>query len=146
MNKSRAIVIGGGLGGLAVALRLAARNWNVTVFEKGNSLGGKMNRWATDGFKFDTGPSLLTMPQVFEELFEAAGTHINDHIRLQAVNPLVSYVFDDGVRFRLSTSLPDWLKTVRRLADDPGGSRHPTGARDFAPNRNRPFSRQGERW
>jgi phytoene desaturase len=115
VNKSKAIVIGAGLGGLAVALRLAARDWDVTVYEQGATVGGKMNHWACDGFKFDTGPSLLTMPWVFTELFASTGADINDYIQLQAVDPLASYVFDDGVRFRLSAALPEWLKTIRKL-------------------------------
>ena len=115
MNRSKAIVIGGGLGGLAVSLRLAARDWDVEVYEQGSTLGGKMNHWVCDGFKFDTGPSLLTMPWIFSELFESAGADINDHIQLQAVDPLASYVFHDGVRFRVSASLPEWLKTLRKL-------------------------------
>ena len=115
MNRAKAIVIGGGLGGLAVALRLASRDWNVEVYEQGPTLGGKMNQWVCDGFKFDTGPSLLTMPWIFSELFETAGEDINDHIQLQAVDPLASYVFDDSVHFRVSAALPEWLETLRKL-------------------------------
>jgi diapolycopene oxygenase len=58
---------------MAVALRLAARGWRVDVFEHKRALGGKMNRWECEGFRFDTGPSLITMPWVFEELFASAG-------------------------------------------------------------------------
>ena len=65
--KTRSVVvIGGGLGGLAVALRLRAAGWRVTVCEQGPRLGGKMNCWEREGFRFDTGPSLITMPWVFE--------------------------------------------------------------------------------
>ena len=115
VSKPRAIVIGAGLGGLAVALRLAAREWNVSIFEKGRTIGGKMNRWSSEGFRFDTGPSLLTMPWIFAELFESAGTDMGEHIRLQAVDPLASYVFSDGIRFQVSTALPEWLKTIHEL-------------------------------
>jgi diapolycopene oxygenase len=117
-----AVIIGGGLGGLAVALRLAARNWRVTVCEQGESFGGKMNFWAKQGFRFDTGPSLITMPWVFEELFQAAGASLHDHLTLAPVNPLCDYVYDDGVRFTHSTSLPEWLQTVSRIepADERG--------------------------
>jgi phytoene desaturase len=110
-----AVIIGGGLGGLAVALRLAARNWRVTVCEQGESFGGKMNYWSERGFRFDTGPSLITMPWVFEELYQAAGGSLREHLTLAPVNPLCDYVYDDGERFAYSTSLPEWLQTVRRI-------------------------------
>ncbi|MCE5228558.1 phytoene desaturase [bacterium] len=122
MNKPHAAVIGGGLGGLAAALRLAVRHWDVTVFEQGNMLGGKMNRWSRDGFQFDTGPSLITMPWIFSELFAAAGEDLRDHLQLQLVDPLANYIFDDGVRFQVAASLPKWLATLRRL--EPRGDRH----------------------
>ena len=111
----RAVVIGGGLGGLATALRLAAGGWGVEVCESGPSLGGKMNTFERDGFRFDTGPSLITMPWVFEELFAAAGSALAEHVKLSPVSPLADYVFDDGTRFTYTSQLPEWLATVRRL-------------------------------
>lgn len=111
----RAVVIGGGLGGLGVAVRLAASGWRVEVCEQGPRLGGKMNTFERDGFRFDTGPSLITMPWVFEELFEAAGASLHEHVRLTQVRPLADYAFADGTRFTYTTSLPEWLKTVRQL-------------------------------
>ena len=113
--KRRAVVIGSGLGGLAAALRLAARGWRVTVCEQGATFGGKMNSFECDGFRFDTGPSLITMPWVFEELFASAGTSLAEHVSLTPVTPLADYVFDDGTRFTYTTQLPDWLSTVRQL-------------------------------
>ncbi len=111
----KAVVIGAGLGGLAVALRLAARGWAVTVCEQTDSPGGKMNRWVTGGFRFDTGPSLLTMPAEFERLFEAAGARLRDHVELVRVDPLADYHFADCTRFTHTADLPAWLGTVRRL-------------------------------
>jgi phytoene desaturase len=110
-----AVVIGGGLGGLATALRLAAAGWRVTVCEQGRTFGGKMNCWEQDGFRFDTGPSLITMPWVFAELFEACGASMEEHVELSPVSPLADYVFDDGTRFTYTTSLPEWLEVVRQL-------------------------------
>jgi phytoene desaturase len=110
-----AVVIGGGLGGLATALRLAAAGRRVTVCEQGRALGGKMNVFERDGFRFDTGPSLITMPWVFAELFEACGSTMEEHVELTPVSPLADYVFDDGTRFTYSTQLPEWLEVVRQL-------------------------------
>ena len=114
-----ALVIGAGLGGLAVAARLAHRGWRVTVLERDASPGGKMNQWRTGGFRFDTGPSLITMPWVFEELFRDVGLRMADHMELMKVEPAAEYVFDDGQRFTHSARLPEWLGDIRRLE---GGS------------------------
>ncbi|MBA3766456.1 MAG: phytoene desaturase, partial [Acidobacteria bacterium] len=111
----RAVIIGGGLGGLAAALRLASAGWRVTVCEQGSSFGGKMNSWEQDGFRFDTGPSLITMPWVFAELFKACGTAMEEHVELLPMHSLADYVFADGTRFTYSTRLPEWLEVIRQL-------------------------------
>lgn len=113
--KSKAVVIGGGLGGLATALRLAAAGWRVTVCERGARFGGKMNAWERGGFRFDTGPSLITMPWVFRDLFAAAGGRLEEHAELVRLTPLAEQTFADGTRLTYTTSLPDWLAQVRRL-------------------------------
>ena len=110
-----AVVVGGGLGGLATALRLRSRGWAVTVFEAGPTFGGKMNRWEAEGFRFDTGPSLITMPWVFEELFQNAGGQLQEHAKLTALHPLAEYFFADGTRFTYSASLPDWIPTLQQI-------------------------------
>lgn len=114
MSK-RAVIIGGGLGGLAAGLRLAARGWHVTICEQGPTLGGKLNTWEAQGFRFDTGPSLITMPWVFEDLYQAAGSRLQDHLDLQPIQPLCDYIYPDGTRFQYSSSMPDWLETVKQL-------------------------------
>ncbi|GMV95217.1 MAG: phytoene desaturase [Candidatus Hydrogenedentota bacterium] len=114
-TKHCAAIIGGGLGGLATAIRLASRGWSVTLCEQGQTLGGKMNRFHSEGFTFDTGPSLITMPWVFEALFETAGKRLADHLELDAMRPLARYHYDDGTRFTYSSSMPEWLETLRSL-------------------------------
>lgn len=115
MQRRKAVIIGAGLGGLATALRLAAKGWDVTVCEQGSTLGGKMNRWEKDGFRFDTGPSLITMKWLFADLFRAVGSSMDDHLQLVQMQPLAEYVYDDGARFTYSSSLPQWLKTIQQL-------------------------------
>jgi phytoene desaturase len=109
------VVIGGGLGGLATAVRLAARGWRVSICERGPTVGGKMNSWTRDGFRFDTGPSLITMPWIFEETFAAAGARFDDHVELVRMNPIAEYHFADGTHLRYSSALPELLETVRSL-------------------------------
>jgi phytoene desaturase len=114
-NQKKAVIIGAGLGGLATALRLAAKGWNVSIFERSATPGGKMNHWKTNGFTFDTGPSLITMPDIFQELYRTAGSDLRDHIELMALTRQVHYTFADGKKCDQSASLPEWLDTVREL-------------------------------
>jgi phytoene desaturase len=93
---SRVVVIGAGVGGLACAARLAATGHRVTVVEQAATVGGKLGRFERDGFRFDTGPSLLTLPQVFEEFFTATGARLAEELRLEPLDPLVRHIFPDG--------------------------------------------------
>ena len=114
-KKKRVVVIGSGLGGLAATVRLAAAGHEVVLCEQGHSFGGKMNCWTEQGFRFDTGPSLITMPWIFREIFEAVGSRIEDHLQLVPVSPICEYLYPDGTRFNYSSSMPEWLETVRNL-------------------------------
>ncbi len=114
ISKTRhAVIVGGGLGGLAAALRLTMRGWRVTVCEQDSVLGGKMSRWQSQGFRFDTGPSLITLPWIFEDLFAAAGADMREHLELAPLEPLARYVYADGVRFDYTTSMPGLLPILR---------------------------------
>lgn len=126
MRGERVVVLGGGLGGLAVALRLAVQGFAVTVCERNERLGGKMGLFERDGFRFDTGPSLLTLPSVFAELFAAAGARLEDCVEWIKLDPAAEYVYPDGTRFLYTTNLAAWLETLARL--DP---REPAAFRRF---------------
>src|SRR5262249_1678032 len=119
MIMKRVVIIGGGLGGLAAALRLAANGYAVTVCEQGESLGGKMNSWSKQGFRFDTGPSLITMPWVFADLFTAAGSAIQDHLDLVSIEPISKYFYPDGTHFTYTSSMAAWFETLRQI--EPNG-------------------------
>src|SRR5215213_9027294 len=84
----RVCVIGAGLGGLAAALRLQAAGHDVVVLEQGDAPGGRAGRIRDAGFTWDTGPSLLTMPWVLEELFEAAGLDLWSELSMHRLDPL----------------------------------------------------------
>ncbi|MDX1618397.1 MAG: phytoene desaturase family protein [Balneolaceae bacterium] len=92
-------IIGAGLGGLAVSSLLASDGHEVAVFEKNASAGGKMNEIRSGGYRFDTGPSLLTMPHLLEELFAACGRDIAEYLQMSPLEPLCRYFFEDGTRF-----------------------------------------------
>ena len=91
---SRAVVIGAGVGGLAVAARLAAQGHRVQLHERSGTHGGKLGEYCRDGFRFDTGPSLLTLPAVFDELFADTGGPAG--LQLEPVDPACTYRFPDG--------------------------------------------------
>ncbi|MBK7185880.1 MAG: phytoene desaturase [Ignavibacteria bacterium] len=93
---SHIVVIGGGIGGLVAATRLAHAGHSVDLFEQGTQTGGKMGRVVVDGCTFDTGPTLITMPFVFERFFASVGERFSDHVTLQRVDPACQYRWEDG--------------------------------------------------
>ncbi|WLV25908.1 phytoene desaturase family protein [Aciduricibacillus chroicocephali] len=95
------IVIGGGMGGLSAAISLAQKGYNVKLFEKNEHLGGKLNRLEQDGFGFDLGPSILTMPHVFEKLFRNSGKNMKDYVEILRLDREWSSFFPNGTRIDL---------------------------------------------
>ena len=110
---SRVVVVGAGVGGLTAALRCAQAGHDVTVLEAAAGPGGKAGRLERDGFAFDTGPSLLTMPWVFTEL-------LGDAIELVRVEPVTRYRFADGSHVELSADLPRALAALEAWSPGAG--------------------------
>ncbi len=108
-------IIGGGLGGLSAAIHLRLAGYEVTLFEANEQVGGRANQIKRAGFTFDTGPSLLNYPWVFEDLFAAAGRRLQDYVTLIEVDPSVSFQWPDGTRFTLSSDLPNLLAECERV-------------------------------
>lgn len=113
-----ALVVGGGLGGLSAAIHLRLAGYRVAIFEANDRVGGRANRLEIDGFKFDTGPTLLNYPWVFEELFGAAGRELKDYLTLLPVDPSIGFQWPDGARFTLSSNLQVLLEECERV--EPG--------------------------
>jgi len=104
MNKKQHIVvIGAGLGGLSAAISLATEGFTVDLLEKNDKVGGKLNILEKDGFTFDLGPSILTMPHIFQALFDRAGKNMADYINIQTVEPHWRNFFEDGSTLDLSS-------------------------------------------
>ncbi len=99
------VVIGAGIGGLSAAIHLAVAGRRVLVLEQRDSVGGKMGERVDAGFRWDTGPSVITMPHVFTELFAAAGRRLEDYLTLLPVDPLTRYFWRDGTQLDASADL-----------------------------------------
>lgn len=110
---ARVVVIGAGMGGLAVAARLQTVGHHVTVLEQASAVGGKLGRFARDGFTFDTGPTLLTLPAVYRDLFLKTGDALERSIDLVAVDPACHYRFADGTELDLPNA--SRVRTVAAL-------------------------------
>ena len=105
MNRSTALVIGAGIGGVATAARLARSGYEVTVVEKNAEPGGRCGRIVRDGHRFDIGPTLFLMPEVFEETYAALGERLSDHLDLRRINPTYQIRFGDGAELRLTPDI-----------------------------------------
>lgn len=109
----RAIVIGSGFGGLASAIRLAAKGYHVTVLEKLDALGGRGYTYKQDGFTFDGGPTIVTVPELFEELWALCGKTMSDDVDLRLMNPFYRIRFNDGRIFDYSNDKSENLRQIR---------------------------------
>jgi len=101
-QRLRAVVIGSGFGGLAAAIRLSVKGYEVQVLEKLDMAGGRAYVHQQDGFTFDAGPTIITMPQYLEELFTLCGKQMKDHVDLRLMSPFYRIRFDDGTHFDYS--------------------------------------------
>jgi phytoene desaturase len=125
-NMDRVGVIGGGLGGLAAACTLAARGYRVTLFEKNDWLGGKAAVLERQGFRFDMGPTILTVPRVLRRIFEEAGRSLEQELELVRLDPQWRCFFEDGSVLDLEQDVDTMATELERFS---AGSAE--GYRDF---------------
>lgn len=118
MTQRTAIVIGAGIGGIATAARLAKAGYAVTVFEKNAKPGGRCGQIVKDGHRFDIGPTLYLMPELFEETYAALGARAADHLDLRRIDPTYTVRFDDGARITLTSDLNAMLPQLEAI--EPG--------------------------
>jgi diapolycopene oxygenase len=109
------VVIGAGIGGLSAAIRLAAAGRSVVVLEQSVALGGKMSEVREGGFRWDMGPSVITMRHVLEDLFASAGRKLDDYLTLGDLEPITRYFYPDGTVLDCSRDLPKMLEQIRAL-------------------------------
>lgn len=113
-------VVGGGVGGMAAAIRLRAAGHDVALFERNQVLGGKLAARSTGGFTFDTGPSLLTLPEVFDDLLAVAGTSLAEAVDPNRLDPICRYRWPDGSGFDHRADRHEAAAEAERLAHGQG--------------------------
>ena len=115
-NKVKSIVIGGGFGGIAIALRLRALGHQVTLLEKLNCLGGRAQVFEKNGFKHDAGPTVITAPFLFDELFELFGENRKDYVEFKPIDPWYRFHFHDGQTFDYSQTIEKTQKEMKKFS------------------------------
>jgi phytoene desaturase len=109
------VVVGAGLGGLSAACHLAGAGYDVAVVEAAGGPGGRAGLVERDGYRFDTGPTVLTMPHLVERCFHAAGVEMDDLLRLEPVDPMYRAVFADGSELRVRQGRAAMTEEIRRV-------------------------------
>ena len=111
----KALVIGAGFGGIAAALRLRAKGYEVTVVDRCNQIGGRAPVFERKGFRHDAGPTVITAPFLFDELFELFGEKFSDHVNLVPLQPWYRFHFADGDHFNYGGTLQETLAEIARI-------------------------------
>ncbi len=115
-RRARALVIGSGFGGLAAAVRLLARGYDVTILERLDAPGGRAYVYRQDGFTFDAGPTIITAPYLLEELWTLCGRRMADDLDLRRIDPFYRIRFDDGEVFSATADLDAMRQEVARIS------------------------------
>lgn len=110
-----ALVVGAGIGGIAAAARLARQGYRVTVLEKNGNAGGRCNQFTRDGHRFDVGPTLFLMPEVFAETYAALGKRMEDELDLRRIDPTYAVRFDDGVQISLTSDMNSMQRQLEEI-------------------------------
>lgn len=113
--SQRVTIVGAGPGGLAAALLLARHGADVTVLERRDRVGGRCSAIEAEGFRFDMGPTFFLYPRILEEIFEACGTRLADHVEMRKLDPMYRLVFEGGGEIRASDRMEELQRQVSRL-------------------------------
>ncbi|MBD1365282.1 phytoene desaturase [Mucilaginibacter sp. ZT4R22] len=122
MSSKKAIIIGAGIAGIATAIRLAVKGYVVEVFEANSYPGGKLSEIEQNGYRFDAGPSLLTMPQYIDELFTLAGKNPADYFQYQKLNTVCNYFYEDGTRIKAYADTQQFAQEINRATGEPAAN------------------------
>lgn len=109
------IIIGAGLGALSAAARLATKGHQVRVYEASNTYGGKAGVLVQGKFRFDYGPSIVTMKSVYEDLFAECNENIYDYLNFEPLDPLIKYFFPDGKKFTVKQDINQFVADCEKI-------------------------------
>ena len=116
MNRPKAIIVGAGIAGIATAIRLRRQGFTVSVYEANAYAGGKLSQIELNGYRFDGGPSLFTLPHLVDELFELCGENPRQHFQYRALPQICNYFYDDGTRFTAHASRSTFNEALQAVA------------------------------
>ncbi|MDI1315842.1 1-hydroxycarotenoid 3,4-desaturase CrtD [Flavobacterium sp.] len=114
----KAIIIGSGIAGIAAAIRLQNKGYRVQVLEKNSYPGGKLTQLSGNGFRFDAGPSLFTMPHLVTELFELSGKKASNYFNYEQLDVICNYFYEDGTRISASADIAVFADEIERKTTD----------------------------
>ncbi|MEM0977391.1 MAG: phytoene desaturase family protein [Pseudomonadota bacterium] len=115
-GRPSAVVIGAGLGGLAAAMRAGAKGYRVTVVDRLDCVGGRASSITKGGHRFDLGPTIVTVPKVYEELWAACGRDFHQDVQLVKMDPFYELKFDDGTRFKMCDDVAAMRRQIAQMA------------------------------
>jgi phytoene desaturase len=113
---NQVIIIGAGIGGLSAAIRLAHKGYRVSIYEQLDRPGGKMGELRAEGFRFDTGPSVITLRHVFEQLWREVGHDLNDYVQFVPLDPVTRYFWRDGMVLDATTNEDAMCERISKFA------------------------------
>ena len=116
-NTKNISIVGSGIAGISCAIRLKNEGYNVKVYEKNKSFGGKIDEIKMMGYRFDIGPSLLTMPKLIKDVFELTGKNINNYLNFKRKKYICNYFYEDGTRFKAPSDKKDFAKRASETFD-----------------------------
>ena len=114
-HQPHVVVIGSGFGGLASAVRMRAKGYRVTLLERGSRLGGRAQVFERGGFRHDAGPTVITAPFLFDELFQLFGKNREDYVTFVPLKPWYRFYYQDGTTFDYGGTIEDTLAEIRRF-------------------------------
>jgi phytoene desaturase len=113
----KVIVIGAGTAGLASAIRLRAKGYDVDILEKNGKVGGRMYQIRDQGFSFDVGPTIVMMPDEYKDVFRASGANPDDYIQMERLEPMNTIHFDNENSFRVSSELTSLVRELESISE-----------------------------